>query len=48
MDWADDIAYSTHDLEDGIKAGMISESRINSRIENSIKAEIGEGWDQAT
>jgi dGTPase len=46
MDWADDIAYSTHDLEDGIKSGMITVEKIDSRIENNVRAKIGADWDQ--
>jgi dGTPase len=45
MDWADEIAYSVHDLEDGMKAGMISSSRI--KHDQRMQTQLGEeqwGW----
>lgn len=46
MDWADDIAYSTHDLEDGIKSGMITAEKIDNRIEKNVKAKMEGDWNQ--
>ncbi len=56
MDLCDDIAYSTHDIEDGIRAGKIQMNRTffeDSRLIDSLVQEIVEdqgnmevGWDQ--
>jgi len=36
MDWADDVAYSVHDLEDGIYAGLITIKDLNSSAERAL------------
>src|SRR5207248_7756027 len=33
MDWADDVAYSVHDMEDGFHAGLITFKNLKSQTE---------------
>jgi dGTPase len=40
MDWADDVAYSVHDLEDGIQAGHIALERLDDPAEASAVVEL--------
>ena len=38
MDWADDVAYSVHDLEDGLHAGLITIKNLQSSSERAVVA----------
>jgi dGTPase len=40
MDWADDVAYSVHDLEDGLQAGHITPAALAGPAERQAVAEL--------
>jgi dGTPase len=40
MDWADDVAYSTHDLEDGLNAGLVTFGQLHDPAERAAVAAV--------
>jgi dGTPase len=40
MDWADDVAYSVHDLEDGLHAGLITLGQLRDPAERMTVARL--------
>jgi dGTPase len=40
MDWADDVAYSVHDLEDGLQAGLITMGALRDQAEQKAVAAL--------
>ena len=40
MDWADDVAYSVHDLEDGLHAGLVTLPQLRSAAEQQAVARL--------
>ncbi|WP_215455303.1 deoxyguanosinetriphosphate triphosphohydrolase [Streptomyces sp. ATCC 21386] len=43
MDWADDVAYSVHDVEDGLHAGHIDPSCLHAEPERRAVFEVARG-----
>jgi dGTPase len=42
MDWSDDVAYSVHDLEDGIHAGFVDLERLDDADEAAELVEVAQ------
>jgi dGTPase len=40
MDWADDVAYSVHDLEDGLQAGLITLDALRDPVDQKAVAAL--------
>ncbi|HEY1920291.1 MAG TPA: deoxyguanosinetriphosphate triphosphohydrolase [Streptosporangiaceae bacterium] len=40
MDWADDVAYSVHDLEDGLQAGLITLDALRDPAQQRAVAQV--------
>ena len=38
MDWADDVAYSVHDVEDGLHAGLVTFAQLHDHSERTLVA----------
>ncbi|WP_156326038.1 deoxyguanosinetriphosphate triphosphohydrolase [Nonomuraea sp. SBT364] len=44
MDWADDVAYSVHDLEDALHSGHVTPEALQSPAERAQVCEITRTW----
>src|SRR6201999_1150499 len=44
MDWADDVACSVHDLEDGLNAGLATFPQLPDPAERAVVAEVALSW----
>jgi dGTPase len=44
MDWADDVAYSVHDLEDGLHAGLVSLKNLKDYSERSVVSAVARAY----
>ena len=42
MDWADDVAYSVHDVEDGLHAGLLTFAQLHDHSERTLVALVAQ------